>query len=89
MSERYGTILPQLSQVIRQSSAIDISQSSPIDSPESVYRGKGRALNLASWFHVKHNERVIQRVSRETFDKTAFHVKHSVHLEMTVCGAGG
>lgn len=65
------------------------SQCSPIDSLESMYRGQGRALNLASWFHVKHNERVIQRVSRETFDKTAFHVKHRVHLEMTVCGAGG
>ena len=89
MSERYGTILPQFSQVIRQPSAIDVSPSSPIDSLESVYRGQGRALNLASWFHVKHNERVIQRVSRETLDRDAFHVKHSVHLEMTVCGAGG
>lgn len=89
MPERYGTILPQLSQVIRQPGAIDISPSSPIDSLESMYRGQERALNLASWFHVKHNERVIQRVSRDTFDKTAFHVKHSVHLEMTVCGAGG
>ena len=89
MSERYGTILPQFSQVIRQPSAIDISQPSPIDSPESMYRGQGKALNLASWFHVKHNERVIQRVSRETFDKTAFHMKHRAHLEMTVCGAGG
>ena len=60
-----------------------------MDSLESMYRGQGRVLNLASWFHVKHNGRVIQRVSRETLDKDTFHVKHSVHLEMTVGGAGG